>query len=178
MSYELIKDFPNYRINTEGNVQSCYKFKTNIPCDTWRDVQHVYDKSCGYMLVTLAHNGIRKNKRVHRLLMETFVPNPDNKPQINHKDTNKLNNLLSNLEWATSKENSSHAATLGLYEPAIEATRTPVIMYDKDLLVELQEFKSLHDAGRDTGIQWTNIWKVCNGQRHTAGGYHWKYKNV
>lgn len=178
MTYKIIKDFPNYRINKLGQIQSCYKPKTAIPTNTWRDIKHIFDKSCGYYIVTLAHEGVRKNKRVHRLLMETFIDNPLNKVHVNHIDANKLNNALENLEWATSQENASHAANLGLYQPSIVATKREVCMYSPDKQVYLGSFNSLHEAERKTNIHWQNIWKVCDGRRHTAGGYHWKYKNV
>ena len=109
---KLIEAFPNYRIHENGLIESNFKFKTNIPCDVWREVKPIYDKTCGYMIVTLCSGtGIRKNKRVHRLLCEAFLPNPEQKAHINHKDGNKLNNSLHNLEWATPKENAIHAVT-------------------------------------------------------------------
>lgn len=67
---------------------------------------------CGYKHVILN----RKNKRVHRLVAETFIPNPDNKPCVNHIDGNKLNNAVDNLEWCTHSENTKHAYDNGLEE--------------------------------------------------------------
>ena len=68
----------------------------------------------GYYRVTLAKNGQKKQKYLHRLLAEHFIPNPENLPQINHKDGNKLNCSLDNLEWVTVQENVIHAYKHGL----------------------------------------------------------------
>lgn len=68
----------------------------------------------GYYRVTLARNGKKKQKYLHRLLAEHFIPNPNNLPQINHKDGNKLNCKIENLEWVTVKENVIHAYKYGL----------------------------------------------------------------
>lgn len=67
-----------------------------------------------YHVVTLYKNNIQTQKGVHRLVAKAFIPNPENKPQVNHKDGNKLNNHINNLEWVTIKENMRHAAINGL----------------------------------------------------------------
>jgi len=69
----------------------------------------------GYYHVHLAVDKNHKNYRVHRLVAAAFIPNPENKPCINHIDGNKLNNHVSNLEWCTMKENSQHAVRIGLH---------------------------------------------------------------
>ncbi len=175
---KIIEGFPNYKITDEGQVLTCYVNKHNIDPAVWRVLTPVLDRSCGYYLVTLCHEGVRKNKRIHRLMMEAFVPNPENKAHVNHIDGNKLNNTMSNLEWATCKENSIHASKLGLYEPALEKTRVAIEQYSADGSDFIQEHVSLHEAGRTTGVAWQNISKVVRGLRPRAGGFHWKYKNV
>ena len=72
--------------------------------------------SRGYHRVVLSMNGVRHNFSVHRLVGITFIPNSENKPEINHKDGNKANNNKSNLEWTTKKENIAHGVEHGLYE--------------------------------------------------------------
>lgn len=91
-----------YRISDTGKIVSNY---SGIPVILQRAV---IGKN-GYYHIELYNNGIRKNFLVHRLVAKVFVPNPKNKPQVNHKDGNKINNCKSNLEWATSSENMRHA---------------------------------------------------------------------
>ena len=170
-----IQGFPNYRINKQGQVFSNYKYKTNIPCDTWREVKPVLDKGVGYFIVTLTNQGKRSNKFIHRLLATHFIPNPLNKPQVNHIDGNKQNNDLSNLEWVTSQENSRHAVDTGLCDERRQKQEVAILQYNlKGNFVA--EHVSLHEASRTTGIAWQNISKVVRGVRPRAGGYTWKYK--
>ena len=172
---QIIEDFPEYKINSLGQVFSRYKYKTSIITNDWRQVQPVLDKGIGYYLVTLvnAKTKLRKNQFIHRLLAKAFIPNPIGKPQVNHIDGNKQNNDLSNLEWVTPKENSVHAWSLGL--SSSDSTNISVIQYDLQALTQIAIHKSLHDAGRDTGVCWQNIWKVCNGRIKSAGGFFWQY---
>ena len=172
--YKIIKDFPVYKISTNGDVYSRYKPKTNIITDEWFKLKPVLDKGNGYMLVTLSYNGIKRNKFIHRLLAEAFIPNPENKAHVNHKDGNKLNNDLTNLEWATPKENSIHAVEMGL-TTYIHKMR-PVLQLDLNTGEVLGEFISLKQAEVVTGVANQNIHKVCRRKRNHAGGYKWRYK--
>lgn len=93
-----IKGYENYLIDENGNIYSKHSKRFITPCL----------RKDGYMLVGLYNNGYRKNFQVHRLVAETFVPNPDNLPQINHKDENKTNNNVSNLEWCSAQYNLTY----------------------------------------------------------------------
>lgn len=73
-----------------------------------------YENHKGYLKVGLLRNGKRVKRRVHRLVAQAFIPNPENKPEINHIDGNKKNNSFSNLEWVTGEENREHFYYLGL----------------------------------------------------------------
>ena len=174
---KIIKDYPAYKITIDGRVLTCFKPKTSIMTNEWRELKQVYDKTCGYMIVTLCRgkNQGRQNKRVHRLLMEAFVDNPNNYPQINHIDGNKLNNNLANLEWCSAKHNSIHAVSMGLCDAGRKASEVIVEQYDLSSNF-IAEYPSMHEASRVTNIAWQNISKVCRGLRKSAGNYYWKYK--
>lgn len=105
-----LSDFPDYIIYSNGEV---FSKLTNKFLSFGKDKR-------GYCLVNLKHNiPNRKNKylvqKVHRLVAKAFIPNPDNLPEVNHKDGNKLNNDVSNLEWVTTKQNIEHAIKNNLY---------------------------------------------------------------
>ena len=108
-----INGFEGYLISSEnGQIYSNVKGKNMFPLKT-------FTKPDGYLAVSLWDNSIRGNKKrktflVHRLVAETFIPNTHNKPTVNHKDGNKQNNCVDNLEWATSKEQNIHSFSLGL----------------------------------------------------------------
>lgn len=171
----IIPDFPEYKINEQGEIFSRYKYKTNIVTDEWRLVKHVLDKGVGYYLVTLVNSKTkqRKNQFIHRLLSQAFHPNPLNKAHVNHKDGNKQNNCLSNLEWATSKENSQHAVNVGL--TTYTHCEKAVLQYTLDGTF-VAEYKSLQQANDITGVAKQNISKVVRGIRIHAGSFVWKYK--
>ncbi len=107
---ELFRDIEGYeglyQISNLGNVRS---FKA---VSKGGNLKPVYRK--GYLTVTLRKNGVSKIHSIHRLIATAFIPNPDNLPCVNHKDGNKLNNDLSNLEWCTYSHNNKHAYKTGL----------------------------------------------------------------
>lgn len=97
-----IKNFPGYYVDRGGVIYS-------------RKGEHLrelkqYPKTHGYLYVTLFRDGKRYYLRVHRLVAEAFIPNPDNLPEVNHKDENKTNNFASNLEWCTSHDNKVYGS--------------------------------------------------------------------
>jgi hypothetical protein len=95
-----IQGFPNHKINRNGQVWTLAHSKYLTPC---------YD-SYGYLIVCLFNNDtkIKKNLKIHRLVAQAFIPNPENKPTVNHLNGDKTNNHLSNLEWATVAEQNRH----------------------------------------------------------------------
>ncbi len=125
----------------------------------------------GYLYVNLYTGRKRATKRVHRLVAEAFVSNPENKPQVNHIDEDKENNTAENLEWVTCKENCNHGTR---NKRMAEAQGKPVVQYTTGG-VFLAEYPSTMEAERVTGISQANICSVCQGKRKTAGGYLWLY---
>ena len=93
-------------------------------------------------------------------------------PVVNHKDENKLNNNVDNLEWCTQKYNNNYGTGI---ERRRQKIIKPVVMCDKNTKEKIKIFESITEASEKTGITLGNISKVCKGQRKSAGGYFWKY---
>lgn len=152
-----------YAITEDGKVWSYYL----------NDFLSLKPDKKGYVYVNLHGKDGRKRVAVHRLVALTFIPNPNNLPEVNHKDEDKTNNSVSNLEWCTREYNINYgtlmermAQTQQQYHPnqkKVLCVETGIIYY------------STQEASRQTGINNTGISKVCNGKRKTAGGYHWKF---
>lgn len=102
--FKVIPDFENYKISSYGRV-------FNIKTDSFLKP---YKTEKGYLRIDLFNNKGRKHFKVHRLVAEVFIENPENKPQINHIDGDKHNNNVTNLEWCTNLENAIHAKKMGL----------------------------------------------------------------
>jgi hypothetical protein len=114
--------------------------------------------------------------KVHRLVAETFIPNSNNKNQINHIDGNKLNNSINNLEWCTASENIKHAFKIGLKKQKIgkENPRSiKVNMIDKSNGKIIMSFGSLREAERETGCCHSEITKSIK-RKGTCGGFKWQ----
>jgi len=125
-----------------------------------------FDKD-GYEYVLVSIAGKRRKLLVHRLVANAFLPNDNNLPQVNHKDGNKANNEVDNLEWITNSENQMHNRyVLG----NITGFRdVPVICVETG-----KKYKSTREAWRDTGAGYPHISECIRGKRKTAGGYHWR----
>lgn len=113
---EIWKDIKGYeglyQISNCGNVRSLKKWCGNRYKEKWvNDVKQLTptDNGRGYLIISLAKNRKRKNFYIHRLVAQAFIPNPENKPQVNHKDYNKYNNKFENLEYCTQKENVAYS---------------------------------------------------------------------
>ena len=124
---------------------------------------HTTDK--GYKAVLIRDNGREKTVFVHRLVAMAFVPNPENKPQVNHKDGNKTNNRPENLEWVTLAENMRHRSKVLKSYP-----KKPILCVDSGEL-----FESVSEASKISGVSRANITGCAIGKRKTAGGRRWVY---
>lgn len=157
----------NYRVDEMGNVYN-KKGKKLIPKRNWDT----------YLRIQLWTHGKCEYVSIHRLIAEEFVPNPLNKPFVNHINGIKTDNRAVNLEWVTQKENIIHSWENGLSKSQLNNSKLskPVIQIDKFGNV-INKFTSMIEASRQTGITRTNINAVCIGKKHclTAGGFVWKY---
>ena len=132
----------------------------------------------GYLRVKLYKDAKPKSYQVHRLVASAFIPNEQGKEQVNHKDGDKGNNNVANLEWLTQSENQIHAYLNGLNntDHAIAATKKKVVQrtIGGDWL---KTWDSLSQASRATGIPIGNITHCCKGRINHAGGFKWSYSD-
>lgn len=170
-----IKNFPDYLISDIGNVYSrktgrLYKMALN-------------KKRTQYLEVGLLKNNKRFYKLVHRLVAEAFILNPENKPEVNHKNGNKTDNRVANLEWCTKSENIKHSfkvlnrkssmfGRLGWNNPVSK----PILQIKNEVVIA--EFGGTLDAYRKTGVCAQSIHNCCKNKVKSAGGFQWRYKKV
>lgn len=160
-----------YEVSTFGRVRKCGSNK----------IHSVRDKK-GYLTVDLYHNGQRVTKRVHRLVADVFIPNPDDKPIINHIDGNKHNNNVNNLEWVTYTENSRHAWNTGLAKPSygMVGKKNPNGgRKGKPIrIIETGEvFSSAIECEKAINGNNGHINDCLKGRQETHRGYHFEYVN-
>ena len=124
-----------------------------------------------YKFVTLLIEGKQKRMRVHRLVAETYIENPDNKPYVNHINGQRDDNNVENLEWVTPAENTQHAVATGLMN---NGRKRAVIQYNLDG-IKMMTFESATEAARQTGGSQSKICDCCRRQRITANDYQWRY---
>lgn len=170
--WKYIDGYPNYMVSNMGRVKSLNYNKTGK-----EKLLKPSKQNCNYLMITLSNNGKRKMFLIHRLVADAFIPNPDNLPQVNHKDEDKTNNCATNLEycdrkyninWGTGVKRSAKYRTNGKCSKA-------VLQYD---LVGnfIKEFPSLKEVQRQLGYDTGSISNCCRGKAKTSGGYKWRYK--
>lgn len=131
------------------------------------------DNSEGYLRCSVG-NG--KRDMVHRYVAKAFIPNPDNKPFVNHINGNKQDNRVENLEWVTPQENSQHASDRGLlYKIDNKGVKTPLIGINlQDRLIDY--FESQADASRRLSMRDSEVNKMLQGKRETCHG--WRFYKI
>lgn len=177
---EIWKDIPyaeGYQVSNLGRVKSLARVvegKGKRKCAIKEKIIGNKPDRFGYKSVTLRINRKQVSKRVHRLVAEAFIPNPDNLPQVNHKDEDKTNNCVENLEWCDAKYNSNYG-TRG--KRIGEKLEKPVMQFS--LSGEyIETYKSIIEASVITETDRHHISACCGGKtnRRTAGGYKWSYQ--
>ena len=131
----------------------------------------------GYERVNLSVNNIHKDYYIHRMVATAFISNPNNCPIVNHKDEDRTNNRVDNLEWCTQKYNINYGTgnkKRGLSNTNGKCSK-PVLQYTKDGCF-IKEWKSTMDVQRNLGFEHANISRCCRGKQSYAYSYIWKYK--
>ena len=132
----------------------------------------------GYERVVLSTNNIQKGYYIHRLVATAFISNPDNLYQVNHKDENKTNNRVDNLEWCTREYNYNYGTRGKRISLKNTNGKKSKITLQYDINGNLiKEWKSTMDVQRNLGFNQSSISKCCRGKYACAYGYIWKYKN-
>jgi hypothetical protein len=171
---EVWKDIPgfegNYSVSNLGRVRSNFRTVPGKLIGIRRLVRERIlkfrkRKMNGYLDVTIRANGIGKCLLVHRLVCETFYGLDPTQPYVNHKDGNKLNNALINLEWCTPAENNRHALDTGLRKQnGSQSSLSKLTEADIPVILELKKTMSYRQIGLLYGVYKTAIFKVCKGE--------------
>lgn len=163
-----------YEISSFGRVKSLPR--TNGTFRLSKEKMLHIKLNRGYSYVTLCKNNKLRTFTVHRLVAVAFIPNQDNKAEINHKNGIKTDNRIENLEWATSSENKIHRIeVLKIYnKKGKEDKRSKIILQTKNNEI-IGMYYGFREAQNKTGIDNASIWRCCNNKQNTAGGYCWKY---
>lgn len=185
--WKTIEGYNRYEVSNLGRIRSL-NYKNTGEMKILKGSKTGKDKK--YLSLWLSdNNGNRKQFKIHRLVAEAFIPNPDNKPQINHKDGNTFNNRIDNLEWCTNGENQKHAWDNGLnhrtensidlpkYVGLINVQR-PISLFDSNYNF-INLYGSIANCCKDKDISEGSLGKVIKYQSHTAkdGKYTARYIN-
>lgn len=159
-----VKDFAGYFVNEKGDIigKSGKLLKPSINPN-------------GYKFVILRKNNKSYSRTVHRIVATTFIKNPYNMPAINHKDEDKTNNKVENLEWCSYAYNNTYGTKI---ERCIKTRAINKTGWRRVMCIETNKvYDSIKDAALDLNIFPGDISRVCNGARGRTkcGGYHWKY---
>lgn len=153
--------FEKFEVSSDGRIRN---IKTKRVYKTW--INHKgYEQVC----VSLGSTGKKKVFKIHKAIAETFIPNPEHKPEVNHKDGNKLNNSVSNLEWVTSVENMRHASNSGLLNPQRGTTHTlskltvEDVVYIREHYIPRDSEYGARALGRKFNIHHSNILDIIHG---------------
>ena len=201
MKKEVWKDVKGYeglyKVSNLGRVKALERKITYS-----NGAEHIYPEkiknqvnSCGYLAVSLCKDGKPKQIKVHRLVAEAFLPNDNNLPQVNHKDEDKHNNNVENLEWCSAKYNCGYGSRIKRITESTDYSKMvahqnykengkkssekmsyPVEQYSLDGKL-VRRWKSAREVQKELGWDRSYIAKCCRGVAETSHGFKWKYAN-
>lgn len=177
---EIWKDITGYeglyQVSNLGRVRSLTRKvsvigKKNSRVFIGKIKKDVREKKNGYLVVSLFRNGKSKRFFIHRVVANAFLSNPNDLPQVNHKDEDKTNNKVSNLEWCDAKYNTNYGSCI---EKRIAPQRKRISQYTINGTY-VQSFASMADVERMFGFNHSAICMCCKDFTKTTYGYKWKY---
>jgi hypothetical protein len=179
--WKPIQDFEDYQISNLGNVRNIKTNKRLKP----------YINNGGYLDISLCKNKKNTKFKIHRLIAIAFIPNPENKPTVHHKDKNKLNNSIENLEWATMSEQNTKENKQPRIPNIMNSSSKPIYQIDLQTNKTIQIFNSIKNAAKwifenkpskyqelnnlTSSIISSRICAVAKGNSKQAFGFFWKY---
>lgn len=179
---EIWKPIPEYEglyeVSNKGRMKSYY--------NGYERLLKLHRNRLGYYIVRLPENGVFKYRLLHRLIALTFIPNPENKPEVDHIDRNPSNNCVENLRWVTHKENMNNPNTIknmsksqSNYEVKVKkrlnnSQSKPVDMLSIDGKY-IRSFDSINQAANFVGIAPCAIRRCCKGTQHSSLNYRWRF---
>lgn len=159
MEWKTVIEYDHYEVNQLGQIR--HKQRKVILNPRF---------NAGYGYVNFNINGKRKNFAVHRIVANAFIPNPEYKPEVNHKDLNKANNNIDNLEWVSSSENKVHSYA----QPTRKIAGKRINQYSKNGIF-IKEWTSISEAARFMNCTVGAISNCCLGRTKTSMGYKWSF---
>ena len=167
-----IKEYEGlYQVSNLGNIKSLRKLRNGTNVILKEKLLKPGRLKYGHLSVVLTKNRITKTFRVHRLVAEAFIPNPNNYPVINHKDENPSNNAITNLEWCTIKYNTNYGTAI---QRRTESKSIPINQYDLQGTF-IKRWKSAKEIEDTLNYAHGSICKCCRNKLKKFKGFIWRY---